>query len=363
MKKVLLLVPFVFLCIHVFPQITINTNSPFNDISHLVNNVLLSSGVQVSNISYQGHAKQIGYFDGTSSNIGLNGGIVLSTGDVNILSPSFNGTPSPVGQTPPITDPDLLSVANSVPGLIGQSFSVSAINDVAVIEFDFIPSSDTVSFNYVFGSQEYFGYENSSFNDVFGFFVSGPGISGPYSSPSGFPDGSINVAVFDSQESTSLGNELPITVSSICNNPNSQAVYNPQFFVNNQSFSTVAIIDGFTVKMRAELIVQCGETYHIRLAIADGSDASLSSFVFLEENSFSSTETNIGNDVGQNGTKLVINCGEEVTLTSEINSSDDYNFLWNTNETTQSISVGPGTYWFKASNDGCDLFSDTITVE
>ena len=29
--------------------------------------------------------------------------------------------------------------------------------------------------------------------------------------------------------------------------------------------------------------------------------------------------------------------------------------MWSTNETTQSINVGPGTYWFTASNDGCDV--------
>jgi hypothetical protein len=237
---------------------TVNTDVPNNDINHLVNNFLLTSGIQASNFSFEGHPKQIGYFDGSNSNIGLSGGIVLSTGDVSVLAPSFSGVAASVTQTPPISDPDLLDVANSVPGMIGQSFSVSSINDVAILEFDFVPSSDTVSFNYVFGSQEYFGYENSSYNDVFGFFISGPGITGPYSSPAAFPDGSINVAVFESQEANSSGNELPITVSSICSTASVQ--YNPHLFVNNQSFSTVAVVGGFTVSMRAELIVQCGET-------------------------------------------------------------------------------------------------------
>ena len=40
---------------------------------------------------------------------------------------------------PPVTDPDLLDVANSVPALIGQTFEVSSVNDIAVLEFDFIP--------------------------------------------------------------------------------------------------------------------------------------------------------------------------------------------------------------------------------
>ena len=59
-----------------------------------------------------------------------------------------------------------------------------------------------------------FAYENTQFNDVFGFFISGPNIVGPYSSPPEFPNGSINIASFESTEINSLGVELPITISS-----------------------------------------------------------------------------------------------------------------------------------------------------
>ena len=62
-------------------------------------------------------------------------------------------------------------------GLIGGTQTYNA----GILEFDFIPYSDTVRFKYVFGSDEYpeFAPPNSSgFNDVFGFFISGPGISG-----------------------------------------------------------------------------------------------------------------------------------------------------------------------------------------
>ena len=86
-------------------------------------------------------------FDGTASNLGLNSGIVMSTGDISILDPNFAGFGDFIDVNPPVTDPDLLDVANSVPALIGQNFVVQDINDVAVLEFDFIPSSDTVTFN------------------------------------------------------------------------------------------------------------------------------------------------------------------------------------------------------------------------
>ena len=50
---------------------------------------------------------------------------------------------------------------------------------------------------------------------MFLFFISGPNIVGPYSSPPEFPDGSINIATFESTELNSLGVDLPITISSV----------------------------------------------------------------------------------------------------------------------------------------------------
>jgi hypothetical protein len=45
--------------------------------------------------------------------------------------------------------------------------------DAAVLEIEFIPTHDTIAFNYVFGSDEYLEYVNSAYNDVFAFFVNG----------------------------------------------------------------------------------------------------------------------------------------------------------------------------------------------
>ena len=173
-------------------QITISNANPYNNSNHLINNVLLGGGVSANNVTYQGDPIQVGFFSAINSNLGIDSGVVLSTGDIIDLDPNGFGS----GNVPFSTnsDPDLLNIANSVPPLINQPFNVSGIFDVATLEFDFIPNSDTLSFNYVFGSNEYLTWINSEYNDVFGFFISGPGISGPYSSPSGFPNGSINIA-------------------------------------------------------------------------------------------------------------------------------------------------------------------------
>tara|TARA_B110000027_G_C16108017_1_gene296258 strand:+ start:15 stop:1502 length:1488 start_codon:yes stop_codon:yes gene_type:complete len=208
----------------------------------------------------------------------MDSGIVMSTGDINALDPNFSGLINmPVNN---VSDPDLLNVANSVPGLIGQSFSVSDVFDVALLEFDFIPNSDSLTFNYIFGSNEYLTWVNSEYNDVFGFFISGPGIVGPYSAPAGFPNGSLNIATVPNSNPP-----LPITISSINN------VINSNYYINNTNVFQTLSCNGFTQKFQANVVVQCGETYHIRLAIADGSDTNLDSWVFLEAGSFSSNES------------------------------------------------------------------------
>ena len=178
-----------------------------------------------------------------------------------------------------VTDPDLLAGANSVPAMIGQTFYVTSVNNIAILEFDFIPTSDSLSFKYAFGSEEYFAWENSAFNDVFGFFLSGPGIAGPWSSPAGFPNGSVNLAVVPNSLPP-----LPITISTIHNGQNGVITpINQQYFVPNQgtALDTIATADGLTTVLTARALVQCGETYHIRLAIADGTDGWIKFFCLV----------------------------------------------------------------------------------
>ena len=187
-----------------------------------------------------------------------------------------------------LNDIDLLYVANSVPSLIGQvnpagvpNFVVGSVNNIASLEFDFVATGNVLNFNYIFGSDEYLTYVNSQYNDVFAFFLSGPGITGPYSSPSAFPGGAVNIAIVP--QSTP---PLPITISSVNN------VLNSLYYVNNPTDQITfdhlipVGLNGFTKKIAAQYDLQCGETYHIRLAIANGSDTSLKSDVIIEAGSF-----------------------------------------------------------------------------
>ena len=284
-------------------------------ITQYVQDVLLGNGVQATNISFTGCLNQIGYMQGGSSTgLGIDGGVVLSSDHVrNIEVPSpFLGIWD--GNCAVSGDAALLSIANSVPALIGQTFTVGSVNDVSILEFDFVPTGDTLRFNYIFGSDEYLEWVNSTYNDIFAFLLSGPGITGPYGAPGGFPGGAVNIAQLPGTNPA-----LPITVSSVNN------AINPSFYIDNFNNENISI-DGYTVVLEAMHPVQCGQTYHIKLAIADGTDTALESIVILEEGSFSSNavvDVNLTINVGgPDASVLYEDCGEATISFTRAEISD-----------------------------------------
>ena len=163
-------------------------------VEQYVTEILVGDGVNVSNITFIGGEDQLGYMSGADAVFSVGSGLVLSTDNALNLTDPACGANACLGCMGGGTDVDLLDVANSVPPLIGQGFSVSSVNDLCILEFDFEAGGDSIAFNYVFGSDEYLEWVNSSYNDIFAFFLSGPGITGPYNAPIGFPDGAINIA-------------------------------------------------------------------------------------------------------------------------------------------------------------------------
>lgn len=229
----------------------------------LVQNVLVGTGVTVSNITYSGVPNSIGRFTTGASptNLGLASGIIISSGVVN-------GTPA-IG-SPGSDFASTNNLGGSDPQLAG--LVTSTIYDAAVLQFDFVPLSDTIKFRYVFGSEEYPEYVGSSFNDVFGFFVSGPNpLGGNYTN--------LNIAKIP-------GTALPVTI----NNVNSGSY--SQYYINNGSGATI-VYDGFTTVLTAWCRVVPCLTYHLKIALGDAGDGVFDSGVFLQENSFSATSVTI----------------------------------------------------------------------
>lgn len=158
---------FLFLLLKSSPiiiaQITTNNSLTPNQ---LVQTVLLGGGLTATNVTFNGDPTALGSFNGSSSNIGFSGGLIMATGDiVNCIGPN-NTSSKTTDFGNSSSDPELTTIASG------------SLNDAAILEFDFVPGSDTIKFRYVFSSEEYMEYAGSTFNDVFGFFISGPNPAG-----------------------------------------------------------------------------------------------------------------------------------------------------------------------------------------
>jgi len=298
MKKILPILACAF-SINSYGQIAVATGLTNQQ---YVQDVLLGAGVLATNITSLGAPMQFGHMTGADPDIiGMSAGFVMSSAAAsNIVMPgAWDDVPWGTGVNG--GQPDLLNVANSVPPLIGQFFTVGSVNDVAVMEFDFVATGDTVKFNFIFGSDEYLTWVNTTFNDVFGFFLSGDGITGPYQAPAGFPGGAVNIASVPNSNPV-----LPITISSV------NTTLNSQYFNYNVPHDHIAI-NGYTNVFQAVYAVECGGSYHIKLAVADGSDNILESIVILEAGSFSSNATvdvELISDVGPPGANIIYeDCG------------------------------------------------------
>jgi hypothetical protein len=136
--------------------------------TQLVQNTLLGSGVQLISVTSQGSAGAIGTFNGASSNIGISSGVILTTGTIS------GNTNGPIG---PNNSPSA-GLDNGSGGddpLLGPLIPNNpGTYNATEITFTFIPQGDSINFKYVFGSEEYKEYVGSDFNDVFGFFLTGP---------------------------------------------------------------------------------------------------------------------------------------------------------------------------------------------
>jgi len=261
-----------------------------------VNNILLGAGVQAENITFSGDLNQIGSFVSNGSNMPIDSGLVLGTGNVNFASSAGFGAeddPGPGGNNNGggslgggnfgIGDPDLQEIANV------------DVNDAAILEFDFDATGDSIQFNFVFASEEYPEYVCGTVNDAFGFFLSGPGIDGG----GVFEDNAVNLAQIPETDPP-----VPVTINSV--NPGVVGGNGTQqncddidinwpdyniYYIANETITTdpdVIEYDGFTVVLTARAAVECGESYHIKMAIADGGDTAFDSAVFLESGSFES---------------------------------------------------------------------------
>lgn len=254
--------------------------------------MLAGPGITVSNATLTGAPDAAGSFNGTASNIGMPSGVLLCSGPITI-APGPNNSGS-AGQD------------NGQPGNSQLNGLANATTyNACILEFDFVPLSNSIEFDYVFGSEEYPEWVNSQFNDAFAFFISGPGIAGQQ-----------NIAVVP-------GTTTPVTINTI------NAGTNGQYYVNNNGGTTVQY-DGFTTVLTATSAVQACETYHLKLMIADGGDGVWDSGVFLAEGSLTSAVVEITTTTATADSTAYENCSNAtVTFTLSETISSNYTVNYN----------------------------------
>jgi hypothetical protein len=266
-------------------------------------NALVGTAVTVSNVTYSGATRAGGKFSGDPSIIGFGSGIVLGSGKVqtvpgdpacsvgvegpNNCNEKSGGDNTTNFGTP--GDPDLTAASGF------QTF------DASILEFDFVPQFANVQFKYVFSSEEYSNYSNTQFNDVFAFFVNG-----------------TNCALVP-------GTSNPVSVNTI-NNGNDvggdTTPHHPELFRDNvnPAPSIDTQMDGLTTVLACNATVNASQTNHMKLAIADASDAALDSAVFLQGQSLISG-TQISTSLsggGQSGTSISVSNGTAVTDSAKL---------------------------------------------
>lgn len=240
-----------------------------------IQNVLLGAGINATNITYNGNAAaaqnthpNVLEFDATGTTFPIESGIHLST----------SGAPL-------INDADL------------DAISGGASTNGTIIEFDFIPDGTFISFDYIFASAEYTSFTCSQFNDVFGFFISGPGINGPFTNNAvniaTVPNTNVPVGINTVNQGFASGGGNQPCLDADPNFQNNTQYYTTDYNTIYNASGTIVNFNGSTVVLPAETNVDCNETYHIKLAITNAIDQSFDSGVFLEAGSFASDNVEI----------------------------------------------------------------------
>lgn len=268
-KFILSLVCLLLICFGSQAQMITNQNTLTP--TQLVNTVLVGQGVVASNIKWNGSATNANSVQPSALKFTATTAFPFSQG---VYLRTQNGTSVS-------SDPDLNAIATNT------------VRNGSILEFDFIATGDTLSFNYMFASAEYPDYVCSEFNDVFGFFISGPGISGPFSNNSmniaRIPQTNVPVAI-NTVNSGVPGEILPgeYYPESNCAAQDPNWVSNSQYFTTQYGNYSGQGYRGGTISLPAGATLICGETYHIKLAVCNVGDQLLNSGVYLEGGSFSS---------------------------------------------------------------------------
>ena len=210
---------------------------------------------------------------GIAKSIGVPSGLILSTGEaVDAQAGASFELPKKS------TDIEGEDYTGSVNPLI--DIELESTRDLVLLEFYVIPENSKLRADFVFASEDYEDvssvYPNRACTDArdkdhFGIFVS------PYTSPSDTSVPETNLALWNDGSDISSNSMYPTEVF-VCSSARTDMYVSndPQEF---EQYKTS--YDGFSLPLAGQTPVNPGETYRVRLAIADTGDALYDSAVFI----------------------------------------------------------------------------------
>ncbi len=309
---------------------------------------ILGDGVQVFSVALNGHPTQFGTFTNGNHTLGIDKGIFLTTGNANIIeqggdcnagNPGFEW-PSEFNNND--ADLDLLAGSNN------------ASRTAAILEISFQTSGTTIEFDYVFASGEYPCHVLGSFNDVFGFFLSGPGYEGSFTSDA------ENVALLPTGD--------PVSIHTVNSTTNSNYFNDTWFcgcgFPQNPAFADF-VYGGRTVVLHISANVECGKRDKLKMAVGNVADKRVDSGVFIRSGSFKSPFF-VG-DMAANPTPIC----EGSNLNLSIAGNQNWHYQWSTGDegtgltsitTVADQANNPYSVTVTNPETGCILTGNSITA-
>ena len=308
-------------CNNSFAQINITPTQNALDLA----NTVAGNGGTIIGATLNCPNGAVGTFtNGGSTNLGLESGIVLTTGQVSSIAAP--------GST-------FSSSGNNAPGLaILETIAGVSTNDACYLDIDIKPICSVLRINYVFGSEEWPEWAGSGVNDAFGFFMTGP-------KPDGTNYTNANIAFVP-------GTGDPVTINTI------NANQNASYYIDNSAGNTI-VYDAFTKMLTATLSVVPCKTYQLRLAIADGGDEIYDSGVFLQAGGITCnlnvTASAPTNDI----------CKGSSVVLSALSTAATGTLMWNTGHSGSSITVSPAvsTIYTVTANSCGHTAQDTVTIK
>ncbi len=389
MKRILLFVSAVMLVVaNSFAQVT--TSSVSNKtVQQIVQQYLIGPNITLATDAahpslFQGQStissNQIGAFKNNITNLcdmPMDSGLVMATCSYTVGQKGgseASASPDLSGQT--MSDSAFYWTYTKY--CIEENKSISNFNTPAILTFWIKPNIDNFQFSYCFGSNEYPTYVNSTYNDFFGFY-----FSGPYDSLGNIVPGSTayemqNLALVPGTSTAVMIN----TVNHGSGYSHSQPHSNPEYhIVPTGSCTSSCGLNEYTTKLpTASTFVVADAYYKITIGICNIGDKSLQSALFLAKDMRRFDTINIDTTICENQEYYMEIADEYLTQTGKysytytnltggdslinidlkVNPVAMDNYCWTLKaddsfEVDDKIINAPGTYIFKYQTWlGCD---------